>query len=354
MPIDSNLFCARVGVYNFNMQSYKKELNIHIKPLSTTSLKKSFKLSLFMLIVFYLLVVFLNSSFIFIFKGASESITKTNLTLHDYMLTIRYFKHLLLLLSGDTKINPGPKRSSNIRFCHWNLNGLVAHDFIKVTLVEAFITSNKFDLVCLSETFSDSTIPDDDANIQINGYSLLTADHPNDIKRGGVCIYFEESLPLIRRNDLTNIKDCFVTEINVNNKKCFFTCLCRSPSQSHDELERFCTNFDLLLSNINNLHPTCSVVLGDFNAKCSKWCAPDKNNTSGIELDNITTTSGYNQMIDKPTHFINESSSRIDLIFSSNVNLTKNCGIEQSPYKTCHHNIIYRTLNFNIPLPSLF
>ena len=54
-----------------------------------------------------------------------------------------------------------------------------------------------------------------------------------------------------------------------------------------------------------------------------KWCASDKNNTAGMELDNITMTSGYNQMIDKPTHYINESSSCIDLIFSSNVNLTK-------------------------------
>ena len=56
-------------------------------------------------------------------------------------------------------------------------------------------------------------------------------------------------------------------------------------------------------------------------------------------------------MIDKPTHYINESSSCIDLIFSSNVNLTKNCGVEQSHYEKCHHNIIYGTLNFNIPLP---
>ena len=129
----------------------------------------------------------------------------------------------------------------------------------------------------------------------------------------------------------------------------FFTCLSRSPSQGHDKLERFRTNFDLLFSNINNLHPTCSIVLGDFNAKCSKWCASDKNNTAGIELDNITT-SGYNQMIGKPTHYINESSSCIDLIFSSNVNLTKNCGVERSLHKTCHHNIIYGTLKFNIPL----
>ena len=193
----------------------------------------------------------------------------------DYIFSIRYFinnfKHLLLLLSGDIKFNPGPKRLSNIEFCHWNLNGLAAHDFIKAPLVEAFITSNIFNLVCLSETFLDSTIPNDDVNIQINGYSLLRAYHPNDIKRGGVCICFKESLPLIRRNGLTNIKDCLVTEINVNNEKCFFTCLYRSPSQSHDEFERFRSNLNLLFSNINDLHPTCSIVLRDFNAKWSKW-----------------------------------------------------------------------------------
>ena len=106
-------------------------------------LKKSFKISFFMLIVFSLLVVFLNSLFIFIFKGISESIPKANLTLPDYMFTIMYFinnfKHLLLLLSGDIEINPGPKRSSNINFCHWNLSDLAAHDFIKVPLVETFI-----------------------------------------------------------------------------------------------------------------------------------------------------------------------------------------------------------------------
>ena len=131
--------------------------------------------------------------------------------------------------------------------------------------------------------FLDSTIPDDDQNIQTNRYSLLTADHPNNIKRRGIYIYFKETLPLITRNDLTNIKDCLVTKINVNNEKCFFTCLSRSPSQNHEHLkmmnkiiEHFCVNFDSLLSNINNLYPTCSTVLGDFNAKCSKWCSSDE------------------------------------------------------------------------------
>ena len=47
------------------------------------------------------------------------------------------------------------------------------------------------------------------------------------------------------------------------------------------------------------------MVLGDFNTKCSKWCASDKSSTAGIQLGNITMTSGYNQMIDKPIHYIN-------------------------------------------------
>ena len=250
------------------------------------------------------------------------------------MLTTMFFrnnfKHLLLL-SGDIEVNPGSKRSSKIKFCHWNLNEVAAHDFIKVPLIEGFITTSNFDIVYLSVTFLDSTIPGDDENIQINGYSLLRADHPNDTKHRGVCIYFKEMLPLIRRNDLTNLKNCLVAEINVNNEKRFFTRLYRSSSQNYDELKLISTNFDLLLSNINNIYPTCSIFLGDFNAKCSKWCASNKYNTTGIELDNITMTSGYNEMIDTPTHHINESSSCIDLIFSSNVNLAKNCGVKQSP-----------------------
>ena len=39
------------------------------------------------------------------------------------------FVVLLLLRSGAAETNPGPKKSPVIKFCHWNLNGLAAHDF---------------------------------------------------------------------------------------------------------------------------------------------------------------------------------------------------------------------------------
>ena len=62
----------------------------------------------------------------------------------------------VFLKSGDKEINPGCKKSFAIKFCHWNLNGLnglAAHDFVKIPLIEAFITVHNFDIAYLSETF---------------------------------------------------------------------------------------------------------------------------------------------------------------------------------------------------------
>ena len=56
-------------------------------------------------------------------------------------------------------------------------------------------------------------------------------------------------------------------------------------------------------------------------------------------------------MINKPTDFINESLSCINLILCSNTTFVKNCGSELPIYEKSHHKIIYGTINFNVPLP---
>ena len=88
-------------------------------------------------------------------------------------------------------------------------------------------------------------------------------------------------------------------------------------------------------------HVPYSSLVGSFKAKCSKWCSSDKDNKVGSsELDNITPSAGDRKLMSKPTHFINESSSCINLIFSTNASLTTNCGTEASIYEKCHPNII--------------
>ena len=52
----------------------------------------------------------------------------------------------------------------------------------------------KHDFIFLSETYLDSSISD--GLLEIDGYNLVHAEHSNNIKRGGVCIHYKESLPV--------------------------------------------------------------------------------------------------------------------------------------------------------------
>ena len=52
----------------------------------------------------------------------------------------------------------------------------------------------KYDFICISEKYLDSTISSDNNNLNISGYNLIRADHPSNSKRGGVCIYYKEFL----------------------------------------------------------------------------------------------------------------------------------------------------------------
>ena len=157
--------------------------------------------------------------------------------------------------SGDIESNPGPRKSSALKFCHWNLNGLVAHEFIKLSLLEVYINVNISDIICLSETFLDSSIPTDGNRLNIPGCSMMRADHPSNTKRGGVCLYYKEHLRIIRRNDISNLKECLVTEITAKNERCFLTYLYRSPSQNRKQFQSFCDSLDILMNSINSLNP---------------------------------------------------------------------------------------------------
>ena len=102
----------------------------------------------------------------------------------------------------------------------------------------------------------------------------------------------------------------------------------RLPSLNFDQFSDFCKDFSILLNNINDHRQSCSVIVGDFNAKCSKCYFLDKNNAAGEALQTYTATASYSQLINKPTHCVNGSSSCIDLIFTSNTNLVTDIGVD--------------------------
>ena len=97
-------------------------------------------------------------------------------------------------------------------------------------------------LLSLSETYLDSSIPSDHVSLELKGYKLVRTDHPNNVKRGGVCIYYEESLP-VRVINLSWLQEALLLELNDQNKKIIMSSLYRSPSQNSKEFESLSTNF---------------------------------------------------------------------------------------------------------------
>ena len=95
--------------------------------------------------------------------------------------------------------------------------------------MEAYNAVNKFDIICLSESFLDSSILTENNNLKINGYKMVRADHPNNIKRGGVCAYVRESLP-VRNFSNSYLSEYLTLEVTNSNRKGYAITLYRKKS----------------------------------------------------------------------------------------------------------------------------
>ena len=56
--------------------------------------------------------------------------------------------------------------------------------------IEAYNSDHKYDFICISETYLDSSVSDDDKELDMEGYNFIRAEHPSNVKKGGVGIYF--------------------------------------------------------------------------------------------------------------------------------------------------------------------
>ena len=266
----------------------------------------------------------------------------TCFTLHTQWLVFR-----TLLLSGDVETNPGPE---TLDFCTWNLNSITVHDFLRVSLIEAYNSVYNYDLIGIVETHLDNTVDKD--KLAINGYTFVNDNHPQNLKRGGVGLYIKDSLPSKNRPDLVTLPECIVYEIQLNRKKYFFAVIYRSPSQGPEEFDNFTLNFELMLSKMHAENPFCVIITGDFNCRSTQWWENDIENNEGKLFEPLASDSGLHQMISEPTHLIGDSKSCIDLIFTDQPNLFIESGVHPSLHELCHHQIVYGKLSVsNIALP---
>ena len=68
--------------------------------------------------------------------------------------------------------------------------------------------------------------------------------------------------------------------------------------------------------------------MADFNARCSRGWKNYITNSAGQELHSLTSSAGYKQVFDKPTHVANNSLSCIDLIICTKQNVIFKHGVD--------------------------
>ena len=93
-----------------------------------------------------------------------------------------------------------------------------------------------------------------------------------------------------------------------------------------------------MLGDIHSFNPDFSIILGDFNAMLNKWWVGDIQASEGLQIDYLTTSYGFRQIISEPTHILRNSSSCIGLIFT-----------DQPPPPTPYKRLLWDFKRANIP-----
>ena len=150
------------------------------------------------------------------------------------------------------------------RYIHWLIH-------FNMYLLQAGNSIHRFDIICLSETYLENSYHNDDAQ-------------PKQYIRGGVCIYYRETLP-VKVIGVNILNEHLVCELSFGSHRVHLVSIYRTPSQSINEHEIFSSNFEQLLTYLKSLKPHLLLVTGHFNVRSSSWWSDDIDSIEGTRLE---------------------------------------------------------------------
>ena len=133
------------------------------------------------------------------------------------------------------------------------------------------------------------------------------------------------------------LQECLNIEFPAEKKTCRSILLYRSPSQNQEKFNTFLDNFESILEIVILFNPFLTILIGDFNAKCASRYSKGSSTTEATKSRLLTSQFGLNQMINEPTYITKNSSTCIDLLFTSQTNLVIESGVHSSLHPNCHH-----------------
>ena len=95
-------------------------------------------------------------------------------------------------------------------------------------------------------------------------------------------------------------------------------------------------------------------IIVDFNAKSCNWYSHDKTSFEGSTIESITPQFGLHQVINEPAHLLQNFSSCIDLLFTSQPNIVVESGVHPCFHHNCHYRVVIAKFNLKIYYPPLY
>ena len=105
-------------------------------------------------------------------------------------------------------------------------------------------------------------------------------------------------------------------------------CICIDPLANKFQIFR--SNPELNLDSLSSCHSFLRVLIGNFNAKSKQWCKIDQIRFESSQLQLLISKFGLSQLITEPTYILENSRSRIDLLFKSQPNMAMDSGVHAS------------------------
>ena len=240
----------------------------------------------------------------------------------------KFFLCILLILSGDINLNPGPAynnqslrsdewnvfRSKGIHLIHLNVNSLLS----KIDEIHYIAKCTKVAVIGIIESELDESIFQSD--IEIDNYDLLQYDRNR--KGGGAARYIRNDISYLQKNFFPNvIENIFFKILLPKTTPITVEIMYRPPSQTNflEILNMFFEKVDIgkkeiyILGdfNINMYHNNRYIIRGD-NTISSKFLSHDVKN-----YYQFCTMHGLKQLIQSPTCVTCSTSTLIDHILTS-------------------------------------
>ena len=239
------------------------------------------------------------------------------------------FYQLLILLSGDISLNPGPCqylsdknkdlfepfRKRGFHFLHINVNSLL----LKIDELRDIISRTKPAILGITESKLDSSVSDQEVNI--SGYSILRSDRNRN--GGGVACYIRADLCFNRRNVFSNTIEQVFFDLLIPKVKPISIGIFYRPPKANTFLETFQNDLNLIDFKKFEVY-----FLGDFNINLllnNKFLLKERQpfdvrNLSSPLLSKykeLCQTFSLKEIIQEPTRVTSSTSSLLDHILTN-------------------------------------